>query len=272
MNPWHAILLGIVQGIGEFAPISSSGHLIVLPWLLGWQKDQGLAFDVALHFGTLLALLTYFAADLVRMLRDYFSRWRLPGGFWPAQRQYLLPLIFGCFPAALAGFFMEDLVESKLRSPGLVAALMAGMGLVLYLADRLGKKTKPLAETRPMDWLTVGVSQALALFPGVSRSGITITAGLAVGMRREAAARFSFLLSIPIVAGASAMAARKMLHSGVPADERAAFIVGILTAAVFGYICIKFLLVYLRTRSVNVFVWYRLAFAAVVAVTLLLKV
>ena len=264
-------MLGIVQGIGEFAPISSSGHLIVVPWLLGWHKDQGLAFDVALHFGTLLALLFYFRPDLCRMLRDYLSRWPVPGGFWPAQRQYILPLIFGCFPAALAGYFMEDFVESALRSPALVAALMAGMGVVLYLADRLGRKEKPLAETQPTDWLAVGLSQALALFPGVSRSGITITAGLAVGMKREAAAGFSFLLSIPIVAGASAIEAHKLLKQGIALDERMGFAIGILTAAVFGYLCIKFLLSYLRKHSVNLFVWYRLGFAAVVALAFIAR-
>lgn len=271
MSIWHAIVLGIVQGVGEFAPISSSGHLIVVPWLLGWGEDQGLAFDVALHFGTLLALLGYFARDLWRLTRECFSGMLSPGGFWPAQRRYLLPLVLGCLPAALAGFFMEGFVESVLRSPVIVASLLASMGVVLYLCDRAGQKQRTLAETGPADWLAVGLSQALALFPGVSRSGVTISAGLLVGIRREAAARFSFLISIPIVAGASALEGRMLLKQGIPPDEKMAFAVGILTAAVFGYLCIKFLLAYLRTRGVNVFVWYRLAVAAVVAATLITR-
>lgn len=267
----QAIILGVVQGISEFAPISSSGHLVVLPWVLGWKKHS-LTFDVALHAGTLVALLAYFAPDLRRMVGDYFSRSRQAGGFWPAQKRYLLPLVLGCLPAAIAGLALEDFVESRFHGGGgssqtaalAVAALMAGMGMVLYAADRLGRKQKPLSDTVWTDWLAVGFSQALALLPGVSRSGVTISAGLAVGMKREAAARFSFLLSIPIIAGAALKEGVGLLKTGLAPGERMPFAVGVVTSALFGYLCIKFLLAYLRTRSVNVFVWYRLVFAAVI--------
>ncbi len=271
MNLWHAVILGIVQGIGEFAPISSSGHLIAMPVILGWDFDQGLTFDVALHFGTLLALLVYFYKDLLRLLGNYFAEMRAPNGFLKAQYRYILPVFLGCFPAALAGFLLEETVATKFRSPLLVAFDMAFMGAVLFMADRLGKKKFSIRETGPAQWLAVGVSQALALFPGVSRSGVTITAGLVVGMKRDSAARFSFLLSIPIIFGASAYEGLKLAKKGIPSDERSAFIVGIITATVFGYLCIKFLLSYLRTRSVNLFVWYRFAFSTVLLATYFLR-
>jgi undecaprenyl-diphosphatase len=259
MTLTQAVVHGAVQGLGEFLPISSSGHLVLLPWLAGWE-DPGLAFDVALHLGTLLSLVAYFGGDLWRLLRaGLASVVERKIGADP-DRRLAWGVALGSIPAAVTGLLLEDVVGTRLRDPALVATTLIVMGLVLYVVDRARVARRPLEALTLADHLIVGCAQALALVPGVSRSGATITAGRAVGATRDAAARFSFLLSAPIVLGAGLLKVPDMLAAGIDAP----FVAGVLTSAAVGYLAIRYLLVYVRTRSYGVFVYYRVALGLVI--------
>lgn len=265
MSVWHALILGIVQGLTEFLPISSSGHLIFIPWLLGWD-ESGLTFDVALHLGTLTAVIIYFWRDLLEMTvalpRGVIQRRPLAD---PMSRLALF-IIVGSIPAGIAGILFNDSIDNYFHSGGggnraivVIAILLMALGVVLLLAERLAQHLRPMDKITARDSLLIGAAQALALLPGVSRSGSTITAGLLVGLRRETAARFSFLLGIPAIVGAGILETRKLIESGLPADERTHFVVGMISAAVVGYLTIAFLLRYLQRNSTLVFVAYRFA-------------
>lgn len=257
MNLLHAALLGLMQGVTEVLPISSSAHLILLPRLLGWAPS-GLTFDVALHFGTLLALLAYFRRDLLPLVREASS-----GLFQDNQPQTLrLPwlLVVGTLPAVVTALLFEEQIELIFRStPLLISLLLILFGLGLGLADRYGRQHHGVQQVTLRMALIIGGFQALALLPGVSRSGITITAALLVGLARFEAARFSFLLSLPIVFGAALKEGLQLLSTGIPAGEGTAMLVGIVMAAVSGYLSVAFLLRFVQTRTVWPFVWYRLA-------------
>jgi undecaprenyl-diphosphatase len=263
---FQAIVLGAVQGATEFIPVSSTGHLIVVPWLLGWNANS-LAFDLATHVGTLAGVLWYFWRDWVHILSS-LARLALNRGRCddPTRQAGLIGLfiVAGCVPAALAGVAFGDVIEERLRHPLFVAATTGGVALVMLAADRLGRKERGWASAGLRDWVLIGVAQALALMPGVSRSGITISAGLALGLQRDAAARCSFLLSAPIIAGAAGLQLGKDFRSGLPMEELQMFIVAAISAGVVGYLCIRFLLDYLRQRGLAVFVYYRLALAALI--------
>ncbi len=265
----HAIILGIVQGLTEFLPISSSAHLIIIPWILGWD-DGGLTFDVALHVGTLVAVLVYFFKDWVQIIAQGFG---LSAGRDPAlakNRSLLWLLAAGTIPGAIAGVLFEKQAEHAFRSPYLIAATAIVFGLILWLADSAGRKQKDIAHVSLADAVGIGTAQALAIIPGVSRSGSTITAGLFCNLDRTAAARFSFLLSTPIIAGA---ALKKFydVHKagGIPHDMQAAFIAGIIASAITGGLTIAFFLNFLRRRSLSAFVWYRIIFGIVVIAAVL---
>jgi undecaprenyl-diphosphatase len=249
MELFHAAILGIVQGLTEFLPVSSSGHLVILPWLFGWQ-DPGLAFDVALHLGTLLALVIYFWKDWL----DLITNWRQP---------LLWLVLIGCVPAAIFGYKFDKYFETVFRSPALVAIFMIIMGFFLFLAEKTGKKIRELGTINLGDSLFIGFAQVLALMPGVSRSGITITAGIFKGLTRETAARFSFLLATPIVAGAALLKLRHVF-SGMPHEEYGPFALGVLCSAIVGFLAIKYLLQYLQRHTLYVFVWYRFIFGTIV--------
>jgi undecaprenyl-diphosphatase len=252
----HALVLGALQGFTEILPISSSAHLILIPRILGWEAS-GLTFDVALHAGTLLALLVYFRRDLLDMVAS--SLQGAADGFrTPASR--LLPIIVvATAPAALVGKLGEEQIEALFRSsPTLVAAIMMVFGLVLGMADLLGHRTLRLDRLTLGRGVAIGCAQALALIPGVSRSGITITAALFLGFNREAAARFSFLLSLPVVAGAALLKGVELLRSGIPAGEGVTFLAGIATSCLCGYASVSVLMHLLQRRGLGVFVWYRL--------------
>jgi undecaprenyl-diphosphatase len=262
----QAIVLGIVQGLSEFLPISSSAHLILLPWLFGWN-DPGLAFDVALHWGTLVAILAVFWRDWIRLIRaGSFSILERRVGEDPDRRLFWA-LFVSTLPAALLGKLFHEQVEQTLRSPLLIVGTMSLMGIALGVADRYGAKKRREGEMRISEAVGIGVAQALALVPGVSRSGATISLGLVFGFTREEIARFSFLMSTPIIFGAGVLKIPEMVHqmrSGTTNVSVEALVAGLLASAVVGIVVIRWLLAYLRTRTYSVFVVYRLLVAVLI--------
>ena len=271
MNALQALVLGALQGLTEFIPISSSAHLLIVRWLFGWES-KGVAFDAVLHLGTLLALLLFFWREWRDMVKAYFATTRIGGGrvaekvLAPQPSSIMLwPVIFACIPAGLTGLVFEDTVNERFRNqPILTGATLIVLGLVLFLADRMGRKNRSMYSVRTRDWLIVGVAQALAFIPGVSRSGITITAGLFCGLDREASARFSFLIGAPIIFGAGVYELAKVASHGLSEAQVIPLVIGFVSATVVGYLCVKFLIEYLRKRSTDLFVGYRVALGAAV--------
>ena len=268
MSVAQAIVLGIVQGLAEFLPISSSAHLILVPWLFGWD-DPGLAFDVALHWGTLFAVLAVFWRDWLRLLRAAaLSIVQRRIGDDPDRRLFWA-LVVSSIPAAVLGKLLNEWAEETLRQPLLIAATMSVMGIVLGIADRSGEKRRSEGDMRMPEAVGIGVAQAFALVPGVSRSGSTISVGLVFGFTREAIARFGFLRSTPIIFGAGVLKFPKMLremHAGTSHVGAAELIAGLLASAVVGVVVIRWLLHWLRTRTYSVFVLYRLVVAVLIVV------
>jgi undecaprenyl-diphosphatase len=265
----QALIMGIVQGLTEFLPISSSGHLIVVPFLLGWTDPflTSLAFSVMLHIGTLIALLVYFRADWLRLVPAGLAAIRDRGFRGDPDRRLAWLLVAATIPAAIAGFLLNDIIESNVREPGLVALMLVIGAAILWLADRWGARTKGVEDvTFPVSF-AIGVAQAFALIPGISRSGISISAARFAGLDREAAARFSFLMATPVTAGAAIFEIRKLAtgEAGVTVSL-GPLLVGMFASFVAGMLAIGLLLRYLRTRSLNVFVAYRLVVAAIVLV------
>ena len=258
MSAFHAIIFGIIQGITEFLPISSSAHLTLAHWITGWTDggDADLTFDVALHFGTLVAILIYFGRDWLELLK---------------RRDKLVAFVLvACIPGALAGVALEKAAENAFRAPIHIALLLAVMGLAMGVAERLSRRTREMGEMGWADALWIGVAQALAIMPGVSRSGITMTVGLALGLTRDAAARFSFLLATPILLGATVFKCRHLLSGGAGA-EMMPCLVGMLAAAVTGLACVHWLMQFLRRHTFYPFVIYRLALAGAVVVAVLVR-
>lgn len=267
MSPFQAVVLAIVQAVTEFLPISSSGHLILVPYFLKWP-DQGLTFDIATHAGTLLAVLIYFRRDLRNLIAGFFSG-RDRGDF--AGRRLSWWIVLGTIPAGLAGLAFKDLVATQARNPLLIAATTSLYGLLLFVADRVGRKEREIREIGWRDALVIGIAQALALVPGTSRSGITITAALLLGLNRPTAARFSFLLSIPITALVVALDVVELARSGATAGQLALMALGATVAAAVGFLVIAWLLAFLRRQTMTVFVVYRLILAAVILATVFLR-
>jgi undecaprenyl-diphosphatase len=265
----QALVMGVVQGLTEFLPISSSGHLIIVPFLMGWNDPfiTSLAFSVMLHIGTLAALLVYFRADWVRLVPAGLATIRDRSFRGEPDRRLAWLLVAATIPAAVAGFLLSDLIETAFREIGLVAVTLVGGAVILWLADRWGARTKGVDDVTFPVAIGIGAAQALALVPGISRSGISISAARFAGLDREAAARFSFLMATPVTLGAALFEVRKLAAGEAGVDVSAGpLIVGMLSAFVSGMIAIGFLLRYLRTRSLNVFVVYRLVLAAIVVV------
>lgn len=259
MSYFESFILGLVQGLGEFLPISSSAHLVILPWLTGF-KDPGLSFDVALHLGTLFAVVGYFWQDWYSISKNSFQFCFMKKFEYKNDFSLLIKLILATIPAAVAGVFLESWAETSLRAPWFVAFNMIFLGLVLFWIDRkkMGKtSTKNISMNVA---LLIGCSQALALFPGVSRSGITITMALILGLTRVEAARFSFLLSTPVILGACIFKYEYIVQCFT--DSKA--MLGIVTSTVFGFLSIKYLLKLVQTRSYAIFCYYRFIFGAVV--------
>jgi undecaprenyl-diphosphatase len=263
----QAILLGIVQGLTELLPVSSSAHLLLLPSLFGWQS-LGLPFDVALHTGTTLAILVYFAADLWKIGRSFLHA---PRGPEDARLRGLGgAILLSCLPAGLFGLIFQDAIETVFRSPLFAGINLLAFGIVLYLADHLARRDRGMAALGWRDALFIGLFQTAALVPGVSRSGITITAGRLRGFERSDAARFSFLMISPLVAGATALEFYKLYHTLVREDRLAMFLqqditwflAGMLTAFLSGLAVIRFFLGFLQRFSLDLFILYRILFGA----------
>lgn len=270
MSIWEAIVLGIVQGTTEFLPISSSGHLILVPWLFGWD-EPGLTFNVGVHIGTLAAVIVYFWRDLFGMAVA------LPKGIVARQplrdpMSFLaIIIIVGSIPAAIVGFTLADRIEEFFHSGEggdlaivLIAVALILLGLLMAMAERRANHRRTIDDISPRDGLLVGMAQALALFPGVSRSGSTITAGLFLGFRREAAARFSFLLGVPAIVGAAVFEVRNLIDNGLTGSEAQVFAAGIITSGIVGYMAIAFMLRFLVSHTTRIFILYRLVFGLLV--------
>ncbi len=255
MDLIQIIVLALMQGLTEFLPISSSAHLILVPVLTGWQ-DQGLAFDVAVHLGTLMAIVWYFRRELVAMIREWGASLR--GGTSTSNSRLAWWVLWGTVPAGIAGLLFKDLIETELRSPLVIATTTILFGLLLWWADRRGERKR---DEYSLDWrdvLLVGCAQALALIPGTSRSGITMTAALMLGLTREGAARFSFLLSIPIILLAGGIKTLDLIR-GEGAVEWSALVLGTLFSAGSAYLCVHWFLKLLERTGMLPFVIYRLA-------------
>lgn len=274
MSILQAIVLGLVQGATEFAPVSSSGHLILVPWMFGWGEigdpDLQKSFDVALHMGTLLGALIYFRNDVARYLRAWFRSIVARRMTTPDER-IAWALVIGTIPGAIVGALFEDLIQEELGAPWLIAVMLVSFGIPLVVVDRLARSDRAFDSIGPKDGLLLGTAQALALQPGVSRSGVTMTAARAMGLDRESAARFSFLLSLPIIAGAGAYKAVDLAQSGFQ-GYAAEFVAGMAASALSGFVVIWGLLRYLRRHDFTVFLAYRVAVAAVVVILIVANV
>lgn len=282
----QAVLLGIVQGAAEFIPVSSSAHLIIVPWLFGWNNPvlESLSFDVALHLGTLVALLWFFAGEWIALVRAgvlSIVQRKIDGD--PDRRLAWL-IVIATIPGGIAGVLLESKISDLFHKPNepiqlgaivALAAVLALLGLALFVAERIARHIKGMGQISLKDAILIGIAQAFAVFPGISRSGSTITAGLALSLEREAAARFSFLLSAPLIAGAGAKSIYdivKQVRSGaILPNELVLFPIGFVAAAISGYLCIRLLLRYLQNHSTDVFVCYRWALAGFILIVAFIR-
>ncbi len=269
MSIFQSIILGILQGLGEFLPISSTAHLILAPWFFGWS-DPGLSFDVALHLGTLIAVLVYFFKDWLGIFKSasnavFKTSYRLPITGYSSN--LLLLLIIASIPGAIFGILFDSKAEEAFRSPLLIALTLSVVGLILYLVDKCATQRREIGKLSKMDALLIGLSQAVAIIPGVSRSGATMTTGLFLGLSREQAARFSFLLSTPIIFGAAIVKVPQLLKTGVDAP----ILFGILASAITGYLAIKYMLRFIQKVGYAPFLGYRLALALVIVAVYFLR-
>lgn len=268
MTSIQAIILGLVQGITEFFPVSSSAHLILVPWLFGWHLTMSLdlekTFDVALHLGTFVAILVLMRVDVWRLLKAFFgSVRRLKIRTRDEKLAWLL--LISTIPAGLIGVAFESVIEEKLGQPWLIAILLIVFGAIMWAADSLSPRSKNLASLRWYHALFIGLAQAAALAPGVSRSGVTLSALRGLRINRESAVNYAFLLTIPLIGGSAVYKGVKVAaEGGLPPDTGGAFLIGMVTALISGYLAAKFLLGYVRSHSLRGFVWYRFALGALV--------
>jgi undecaprenyl-diphosphatase len=268
MSTIQAIVLGMVQGLTEFAPVSSSGHLILVPWLFDWRfflthPDLNKTFDVALHVGTFIGALAYFWRDIARYLAAWI-RSIAHRNVSTIDERLAWFLVIGTIPGAITGALFEDVIEEKLGQPWLIAVMLAVFAVLLYVVDRWAPQNRELKSLRLPDALVIGGAQALALQPGVSRSGVTITAARGLGLERESATRFSFLLSLPIIGGAGLFKGIQLANQGLPPGTAGPFLWGTVASAITGFLVIWGVLAYVRRHDFALFVIYRLAMAGLV--------
>lgn len=263
----YAVLLGVIQGLTEFLPVSSSAHLILARAFFGWNTNQlGIAFDVACHVGTLFAVVVYFWSDILAMLRAV-PRLGTILGPKPDRAAWMAALIvLGTIPAVVVGLAFGKVIEEDLRTPIVAASTLAAVAFVLFAVERWGARRRTGDSLGLIDAAMIGCAQAAALVPGVSRSGATISAGMALGLRRDEAARFGFLLGVPAILAAAAKEGIPLLRHGLPPGEGAIFAVGIVSSGLVGYVAVRLFIRYLTRHSLSVFAWYRLALAASVVV------
>lgn len=270
MTVLNSIILGIVQGIGEFLPISSSGHLLFIPWLFNWKYENSMSFDIALHVGTLIAVLAFFWKDWFVLIKDFLTK-----GIKTFNGKMLLYLAVATIPGVLAGMLLDEFAESFFRGqymPLVLACSLSVMGILLLLADKYGKQVSEYEDMTFMQTLLIGISQAFAIIPGTSRSGVTMAMARALGIKREAAAKFSFLLSTPIIAGAAVYQFIFKSSELVMAEIFSVpFFVGVFTAMIVGFLSIKFLMKYLQTSNFNIFVIYRLVISAILVAVYIIR-
>lgn len=267
MDLIQLVVLALIQGLTEFLPISSSAHLILLPLLTGWE-DQGLVYDVAVHFGSLFAVMFYFREDIKQVLFAWFTS--VSGGEQTANSRLGWAVILGTIPAVIVGLLLKDYIENELRSPLVIATTTIIFGLLLWYADTSAKHVRDEKSLSIKDVLFIGAAQAIALIPGTSRSGITITAGLMLGLTRQAAARFSFLLSIPLILAAAGLKTKDLIEAGGAIDVSGLLIVVILSA-ISAYICIHYFLKIIDRIGMLPFVIYRLLLGTFLFWLLLVK-
>ena len=266
MPLFQAVVLAVVQALTEFLPISSTAHLYLFPWLFGWG-DPGLTFTVAVHAGTLVAVLLYFLRTWLELglagIGLHYPR-TASADEVRQNRRMMWYLVAGTLPAGLAGYFGEHYIETTFRSPYLMGAMLVVVGVLMWVVEKRSPLARGMYAVSFGDAMAVGAAQAVALLPGVSRSGITIIAGLWRGMTREAAARFTFLLSTPIIAGAAVKKLLELRHTPPNGDALQALLVGFVVSALFGYLVIAFFLRYLQTRTLKIFIVYRILFGIVI--------
>jgi len=263
MPVWHAVILGIIQGLTEFLPVSSSAHLAVVPYVTGWP-DQGIEFDIAVHFGTLLAVLVYFFRDWLQIITQAFGMRQGDDPRLAGNPKLLWLLMAATIPAGVVGLLFEKQAEAAGNNLYSIGVFMIGIGLFMAWVDRRGSADKDVGHVSAADALLVGVAQALAVFPGVSRSGTTISTAMLRGLDRAAAARFSFLLATPIIAGAALKNFVDIWRHGLAPEMQAAFAVGILVSAATGALTIRYFMDFLRRRTLAFFVTYRIVFGILV--------
>ncbi|MBU4216710.1 undecaprenyl-diphosphatase UppP [Candidatus Parcubacteria bacterium] len=261
----QSIIFGAIQGVGEFLPISSTAHLVLIPYFTGWA-DPGLTFDIALHVGTLIAVLAFFWKDWINIFSSALVNLK-KDGIKSFKKELLFYLIIGTIPGVLFGLLFEKKAETIFRSPLVIATALILAGTLLYWADKKHKGNKELKDVTLKDSVIIGLFQALAIIPGISRSGITITAGLFKNFNRANAARFSFLLSTPIIMGSAILKLPKLLATNLDSS----LLVGILASAIFGYLAIKYLLKFLEKYGYGIFFWYRLGLGIIIITFYLLK-
>jgi undecaprenyl-diphosphatase len=260
----YAVLLGVIQGLTEFLPVSSSAHLILARAFFGWDSGQfGMAFDVACHVGTLVAVFVYFRSDIFAMVRAVPRVGTLFGARPDPAAWMAFLILVGTVPAVVAGLLLGGL-EDRLRRPEVAGAMLAIVALVFFAVERFGAKRRGQESLTVRDGVVIGCAQALALVPGVSRSGATISAAMALGLRRDEGARFTFLLGIPAILGAAVMEGRGLFHAGLAAGDAPLFAAGMASSAVVGYVAVRFFIRYVGGHSLAAFAWYRLALAAAV--------
>lgn len=266
----EAVILGVVQGITEFLPVSSSGHLLLAQYFLGLDQSRfGLSFDVALHMGTLVAVVAFFWRDLVRMAIAFLGSFAHRDMANRDQRLAYL-LIVATVPAALIGYLLESFFENAVRSPWVVVFTLTVVGVLFIVAEAVSRRNRESSKLRFGEAFGIGLAQAAALVPGVSRSGATMTLGLFLGLRRDEAARFSFLMSVPIIAGAGVLQLGEVLSAGLSLWDATLFVVGFVVSGIVGYLAIRFFIGFVANHSLRAFAYYRFGLAAVVAMLLIL--
>jgi len=271
MDYIYSIILGVVQGVTEFWPVSSSGHLVVAHDVFSFDFVDNLSFDVALHLGTLLALILFFAKDIYKIILSFFSsfaNWNLKNDVNQRMAWYIL---VGTIPAAVIGFIISDLAETVFRNLWLVAGLLIGVGILFIVFEKYAKQQKNIEELSWGGSIVVAIAQVLALVPGVSRSGITILAGLSQGLKRAAAARYSFLLSAPVVFGAGAKKMLELGQEGLSGDQWLTMAIGFIASAGIGYLAVKFLLKYLENEPLNIFAYYRFILGGIIIIYMIVR-